>query len=324
MAKATTQRPGFLFVACPDVQILLATVEEQARIHAPAGGTFKRVCFWGDEAPGNAFWEALTVRDLFGSMRLVLVRQANLWNTQTWKTLDKMLARPLAGSFPVFCVENDWERGRIKLPAPLAKLRCVQFATKQGWLLSHPGLTDKTIRGYVKEQAQLRGLALDTLTMNTLCENTPRQAGVVCAELDKLALLAQPGQPVTVDMLGTASWSPEAQVFGCINCLLKGDARGTWRELARVTDMDSAALQLLGLLVWNFRTLWLMLVGDTAPRSFSLTPALAKRIGAARLARCLELVMDAEAAIKTGSPARQTMEMTFSELLMLFGKPLQG
>ena len=105
-AQEQSQRPGFLFLSCPDSQILLEEVEARARAWAPQDGPFKRLCFWGDEPPDNSFWEALNLRDLFGSVRLVVVRQAHLWHADVWKLLDKMLARPLTGSFPIFCLEN--------------------------------------------------------------------------------------------------------------------------------------------------------------------------------------------------------------------------
>ena len=105
-AQAQSQRPGFLFLSCPDSQILLEEVEARARAWAPQDGPFKRLCFWGDEPPDNSFWEALNLRDLFGSVRLVVVRQAHLWHADVWKLLDKMLARPLTGSFPIFSIHS--------------------------------------------------------------------------------------------------------------------------------------------------------------------------------------------------------------------------
>ncbi|MDO5536039.1 MAG: DNA polymerase III subunit delta [Desulfovibrionaceae bacterium] len=317
-SPADSERPGFLFLVCPDVQLLLETVEAKARQYQPAEGPFKRVCFWGDELPGSAFWEALSVRDLFGSMRMVLVRQANLWPTAVWKTLDKMLARPLGGSWPVFCIENDWDRGKAKIPAAITKTRCLAFAGKQGWMWSNPGITDYTVRDYVRSQAGARGLKLAPATIERLCEDTPRQAGVLSAELDKLSLLSD-GSPVQPDMLGTAEWSAEAQVFTCVSCIFKGDAAGAWREIGRTTDMEAAALPMLGVMTWHLRTLWQLLAGDSVPKAGSLKPAMAQQIGAARLSSAMDLVMEADAAIKTGGSGRQIMELLCSRLLRLFG-----
>lgn len=312
------QRPGFLFLSCPDTQLLLEEVEARAKAWAPADGPFKRLCFWGDEPPDNAFWEALSLRDLFGSVRLVLVRQAHLWHAEVWKLLDKTLARPLTGSFPIFCLENPQDgKGKVKIPQVIDKLKCMKFATQMGWTWGSAGLTDKTIRAYVASQAKARGLTLDPAALAVLSENTPKFAGVVAAELDKLVLLAG-DRKVTVDMLATADWSAEGQGFACLSYLMQGREVQVWSELARLGDLDDQAFLLLGLLAWNFRSLWLLLVDGYPGRPpFSLNAAMAKRIGPARLADCMTCVLDAEVAIKTGTQPRQAIEITFAKLLQI-------
>lgn len=315
---SSSARPGFLFLICPDAQLLIETIEEKAQQYAPGGAAFKRLTFWGDEAPDNTFWEALAVRDLFGSMRLVLVRQANLWQAAAWKMLDKMLARPLGGSWPVFCLEVDWDRGKPRIPAVIAKTRCFDFAKKQGWTWMNQGVTDYTVYDYVQSQARARNLRLAPPTLERLCADTPRQAGVLSAELDKLALLSDGTGEITPDMLGTADWSPDAQVFTCVSCLISGDARGVWREIGRTLDMDAAAFSLLGLINWQLRTLWQLMAGDQAKSFGKLTQATAQRIGPERLARAMNMVMEAESSIKTGSQPRQTVEFLCSSLLRLF------
>ncbi len=311
-------RPGFFFIICPDVQLLLEALEEQSKMYAPASGAFKRVSFWGDEQPDSAFWEALSARNLFGDTHLVLVRQANLWNTATWKTLDKILARPLGSSWPVFCIENDWERRAPKIPQAISKTRCLNFAKKQGWTWINPGITDGNVRDYVRDQSAKRGLKLQRDTLERLCENTPRQAGILAAELDKLCLLSEGSRPLGPDMLGTASWSPESQVFTCVACLIRGDAHGTWRELARNTDLDNAPLSMLTVLTWHLRVLWQLLAGDPVAKPGSLKPAMAQRLGPLRLSSAMTMVTEAERAIKTGAPGRQTVELLCVNLLRLF------
>lgn len=316
MAPAT-ERPGFLFLACPDTRILQEEIERLAKVYAPADGPFKRLVFWGDEPATNAFWEALSLRDLFGSVRLVIVRQANLWPSATWKMLDRILARPVTGSFPLFCLENDWDK-TYKLPQAAAKLRCVDFARKHKWFWEEPGITDRTVRRYVEAQAKERGLKLAPQTLAVLCENTPKQAGVIANELDKLALLYDGTTPVPPQFLDTAEWSAEPQIFNCLNALFRGDRKKAWQEFARIEDMDTQALAFTGMLSWYLRSFWQLMAGDPRGGYFAFKPEQARRFGARRLARAMNLVMDAETAIKTGRPQRQTMELTFADLSDLF------
>ena len=316
-AKNTAVRPGFSFLICPDAQLLLEKVEEDAKAYEASSPTpLKRLNFWGDEPPETSFWSALSTMDLFGSANLVVVRQANLWNAATWKVLDTTLSKPLPGSIPIFCIENEWDKGKPKIPAIIAKKKCYQFAQKKGWIWQYPGLTDNSVKGYLQAEAKSRGLVLSPDAVKYLADNTPRQAGVLTHELDKLAILSDGKTTVTVDMLGTAQWSAEAKTFECISAILRGDLKGTWKEIAKLDLHDTTtALGFLGLVSWHFRTLWMLLVGE--PVRGKLTPALAQRLGHAKISTALNLIVETEQAVKTGTNIRQAVELLASRLLNL-------
>lgn len=316
-AKNTAVRPGFSFLICPDAQLLLEKVEEDAKAYAASSpAPLKRLNFWGDEPPESSFWSALSTMDLFGSASLVVVRQANLWPIAVWKLLDNVLSKPLGGSIPIFCLE-DSDKGKIKIPAIITKRKCYQFAQKKGWIWEDQGLTDKTVAKYILDQAKSRGLVLSPAAVKYLAENTPRQAGVLAHELDKLTLLSDGKTPVTVDMLGTAQWSAEAKTFECISAILRGDLKGTWKEIAKLDLHDTTtALGFLGLVSWHFRTLWMLLVGEPT-RAGLLKPALAQRLGHAKISKALNLIVETDHAIKTGTDLRQAVELLASRLLNL-------
>lgn len=113
----STARPGFLFLVCPDAQLLRERFGQAEKDNPPQdGGAWDRSCYWGDTDPPQDFWSNLSETSLFGASHFIVVRQANLWSPSLWRRLDKILSRPLGSSLPVFCLENAWDRGRPKLP----------------------------------------------------------------------------------------------------------------------------------------------------------------------------------------------------------------
>ena len=315
----STARPGFLFLVCPDAQLLRERFGQAEKDNPPQdGGAWDRSCYWGDTDPPQDFWSNLSETSLFGASHFIVVRQANLWAPSLWRRLDKILSRPLGSSLPVFCLENAWDRGRPKLPVFFSKLSCFDFAGKKGWIWRSEGLTDRNIGKFIQKEAAARGLSIPPQVLQHFAETVPRSAEVVCNELDKVMLLHPENGEVSPSMLATADWAPDASLFECLDCLYRGDARGTWRELSRVTDMDTASFQLLGLLAMNLRKFWQSMSHDKV--SFYGTAAgMMPRIASSLGPRALSAVADAEKAIKTGqAEPGPAIEFLLSRLLPLF------
>ena len=150
-------RPGFSFLVCPDSRLLQARLE--ALVSAQGDSSrWERHVLWGDEEPSPRFWEQLTLQGLFGTPRLLVVRQAHLWPAAVWKKISAALARPSEQCWPFFCLEVAWEKGQPKIPAHIAKLRCLGFADQQGWIWRSEGLSERSIKKYVRDRAQALGI----------------------------------------------------------------------------------------------------------------------------------------------------------------------
>ena len=319
----STARPGFLFLVCPDAQLLRERFGQAEKDNPPQdGGAWDRSCYWGDTDPPQDFWSNLSETSLFGASHFIVVRQANLWSPSLWRRLDKILSRPLGSSLPVFCLENAWDRGRPKLPVFFSKLSCFDFAGKKGWIWRSEGLTDRNIGKFIQKEAAARGLSIPPQVLQHFAETVPRSAEVVCNELDKVMLMHPENGEVSPSMLATADWAPDASLFECLDCLYRGDARGTWRELSRVTDMDTASFQLLGLLAMNLRKFWQSMSHDKVSfygTAAGMMPRIASSLGPRGLAAALSAVADAEKAIKTGqAEPGPAIEFLLSRLLPLF------
>ena len=83
-------RPGFSFLVCPDSRLLQARLEALVSAQGDSG-RWERHVHWGDEEPSPRFWEQLTLQGLFGTPRLLVVRQAQLWPAR-WATVCMSLS----------------------------------------------------------------------------------------------------------------------------------------------------------------------------------------------------------------------------------------
>ena len=322
-AKQTSpQRPGYLFLVCPDAQLVRQQVEASAQAYPPASGSWERFCYWGDEEPPRSFWENLSLTGLLGSQRLVVVRQANQWNAAVWHRLSKVLSQPLAGNFPLFCLEVGFEKGKYKVPAWLMKLPCWTFADRKGWIWRSEGVTDRNIARFVQDEAARAGVRLSRETLARFADTVPRSAEVIANEIEKISLACPQGAVAGPECMSTADWIPEARLFDCVDALMRGDQAAVWREFSRVTDVESAAFAMLGILALYCRRLWQLSAGESPPMfgaSRSTLPPLARRLGPGGCAFALAQVVEAELAIKTGKNSpRQAIEFLLSQLLPHF------
>ena len=122
-------RPGFFFCICPDAALLREYVEGE--LVASCRGDMPDVqVFWSDEGLDRRFWDKLTLIGMDGRARVLVVRGAEQLPAETWKRLSAALGTPRSGVLPVFCLEGAWEKGQPKLPAHIAKLKCLAFADK--------------------------------------------------------------------------------------------------------------------------------------------------------------------------------------------------
>lgn len=278
---------------------------------------------------------------LFGTARALVVRQAQLWPAAVWKKISQALARPSAQCWPFFCLEVNWEKGQPKIPAHIAKLRCVGFADQQGWIWRNEGLTERSVRRHVQQRAAALNLSFEPDALEQFCASVPPDAQAIENELQKLTLLrnagaqspkdaatanAPPLESVTTAMTSTGSWSPECNIFACIRHMEAGNLAAVWKELARSRDNDSLLFSLLALLAREMRLLWQTWAGEKIrmhPSEAGFKRQLAMRLGPRGLAESMAIIMDAEWQVKSGRRTpEQSLEFLAARLTCLFaGQP---
>ena len=333
-------RPGFNFLVCSDGQLLRTHLARLLASHPPQpgqlSGQWERHVYWGDEEPSPRFWEQLTLQGLFGAPRALVVRQAQLWPAAVWKKISHALARPSEQSWPFFCLEMAWDKGQPKIPAHMAKLRCMSFADQRGWIWRHEGLNERAVKKHVLQRSQTLGLRFEQDALEQFCISVPPDAQAIENELEKLLLLrdaakdsGEAGAPgndaVTLPMIATASWSPECNIFACIRHMEAGNLAGVWKELSRSRDGDSLLFSLLALLAREMRLLWQIRAGEKVrvhPNEAGVKCQVAARLGPAGIAEGMALIVDAEWQVKSGRRTpEQSLDFLAARMTGLFQTP---
>ena len=233
-------------------------------------------------------------------------------------------------------MEVAWDKGQPKIPAHIAKLRCMAFADQQGWIWRQDGLNERAVKKHVLQRSHELGLRFEQDALEQFCASVPPDAQAIENELHKLQLLRNAAQDVaahsenqapesgniTLSMTATASWNPECNVFDCIRHMEAGNLSAVWKELSRSQDGDSLLFSLLALLARELRLLWQLWAGEKVrvhPNEAAFKKQLATRLGPAVLAECMSTVMDAELQVKSGrrSPG-QSLDYLAARMTDLF------
>lgn len=124
-----------------------------------------------------------------------------------------------------FCMEVAWDKGQPKIPAHIAKLRCMAFADQQGWIWRQDGLNERAVKKHVLQRSNELGLRFEQDALEQFCASVPPDAQAIENELHKLQLLRNAALDVaggsqtpesgniTLAMTATASWNPGMQCF---------------------------------------------------------------------------------------------------------------
>ena len=315
--------PGFYFCLCPDSTLAREHVDGLLKRVNAVGREREIRTFWADEGLDGRFWEALTMQGLTERPRALLVRGAQTLTAEGWKKLSAVLATPRPDILPVFFLESLWEKGQPKLPAHIAKLRCLEFADKQGWVWRSAGLDARALRKHVQQRAAALELRLTPDALDALCAVVTPDAAAVRGVLEQLALASGDGEVGVELVRNMAESAPEVIIFEFIRHLQSGNSAAVWRTLLREGDGgESLLFPLLALLTREARLLWQIQAGENVwlpQQTANLKRSLASRLGTSGLANLFAALMEAEWAVKSGRrQPLQALEELVGSLTLAF------
>lgn len=300
-------RPPYCFLISPDGKLLLEEIDSRL---AASNKSWRRVVFWGDEAPGPDFWDSLRQQRLFAENRAVIVRRANEWPAAVWKGLDRALGNTFEGIWPFFCLELE----KSRIPAYIQKSKCLIYAQKLGAVWSRGALSGNDIKKYVEAGARSKGLDFAPGALNIFCQSVAPDALSIANELEKLSLVATDGK-IDREMAQADYGATESDVFAIIRNLENGDLPGSRGEAIR-NGGGNILFLLTALLAREFRILWQLGHGENPPMrpdDISRKRSLARKMGNERLTEGFCALAEAEWQVKTG---RQTPEQVLDWLIV--------
>lgn len=335
-------RPGFTICVCPDRYLVRTYIEETLTgnppespggLLGPSPSVWERHAFWGDDPLPDAFWEHLTQQGLFGTPKAVIVHNAQNVPAAIWKNLSQTLSVPNADIWPFLCLSVAFERGKAKRPAHIAKLPCIQFAEKQGWVWSSQGIDEYGKAAFVKTEAKKRNISFGPGALEAILPRLPQDAASIGTELDKLGLAAPPGGVIPATLAEILDRETEPDVFSIIRNLQQPrggqGALAVWDQaLASERGSDSMTFALLSMLAREARQLWQICVGEPVRlpgHILSAKTTLARSLGLAGIARLWHLALEADKGIKTGERSPdQALDSLLASLSLLFSPSGRG
>jgi DNA polymerase-3 subunit delta len=318
-------RPGFSVCICPDGRLIREHVAEVLAAHGAAGGEWQRHVYWGDEELPATFWAHMSLPGLFAARHALVIRQAHALPAAVWKRLSSALASPKDHCWPFFCLEMAWEKGQPKVPAHIAKLKCLAHADSRGWIWRHAGLDDRSLRAFAQKESTKRKLRFEQGALDMLCAGLIPDASAVAAELDKLELAAPDGS-VSAELAAQAAHVPAFDIFRFLRLLQSGKVQNAWTAVLRARRENEGLLfPLLGLLIREARLLWQLLQGESVrahPAELDAKRKLASRLGHGGLTRLFTLLFQADLSVKSGErQPEQALDALVADLSLLIAAP---
>ena len=324
-------RPGFYFCVCPDPELSRQKIRGLLQSFPPPSGSWQEAIFWAEDGLGDDFWQALTVQNLFGEHRAVILRGAQVLLTDDWRALSRSLAKTPPTVWPFLCLEGAFDSKGPKIPAALAKLKCWAFAKDKGWAWESPGLNASGLKDMVRDYCAAQGLKLAPGALEAIAAALPPDATAARLELDKIAL-ASPGQELTPDSAAVVAHEPDIDVFAFLRAI-EAQARSggsgdqdflrAWRAvLLDEVSKDTMLFPFIGALTREARTLWQILFKEKVfIPNYVLAEKqnLARSLGLRGVAALWDLALAAERGIKSGERKEdQALEALTAGLIALF------
>lgn len=316
---------GFTFCICPDSLILQQYLEELFTVQCISTKWEKSV-YWGDEELPKKFWDYLTLQNLFTNKKIVILRKAHLLTSSIWRNLSSTISKPNQYVWPIFCLENVWEKRKPKIPSHLQKLPCFTFAQKQRWIWSSPGLDEHSLKQFIKTQAANIGLTLETQALETLANFLPPDAATIKSELLKIKL-SNANQLVIsnqqLDIGDIVCHKNSFDIFLFLKQLQSGNTLQVWTSILHEQKKEEEPLFfILTMLQREAKILWQLLMNENIkgyPNEIAKKTQLAKHIGIKGIIKMWDAFYLAEITVKSGqSSSTQALETLISTLLPIF------
>lgn len=318
-------RPGFSFLVCPDPELLRLRVAALLA-ESGEGAGWERKSYWGDEELTARFWQDLGSANLMGGRTALVLRRAEKLKAEDWERFVPALRGFNPDVWPFFCLEGEWDRGKVSIPKVLTKHKFWTVAEKKGWVWQSRGLFGDGMAAFVRTWTQERGIKVRPEALKALCQALPEDAGAAALELSKMELSLGPDKAIGMAQVDLVAPSGEMDFFEFVGLLSKqGATAEVWeRVIQNHAESKTMLFQLTSYLASEARTWWMILSGEEgkvrgSPYALKHKAEAARKVGLAGAAAVFDYCLEAELEVKTGSmDEEQVLELLVSRMARLF------
>jgi DNA polymerase-3 subunit delta len=246
-----------LYVIVGEERFLRDEVVSAIRSAALGNGVaaFNEDKFTAGEADADKVLSAARTVPMMAPKRFVLVRSIERWDSgessgdaKTLPPLDRFAeyaANPIDSTCVVLTGEKIDGRRRI-----------ATLGRKQGFLVSCEVLGSRELPAWIRDRAAARGNPIDPEVAEFLAEIAGPELAHVNDAIERLALYAGEGQPITEQAISECvARVRTADTWELVGKVGARDLKGALIALADVYDPRDRGLPLLGALAWSIRQL---------------------------------------------------------------------
>lgn len=321
------QIAGFYFCHCPDMQLAKEYMEkEYISAFGDAWIQAERRTFWNEDI--QAYLSALDTISFETKNKIFYIKNCHELSLEQWKKISAALGKPRLDVFSVFFLNNSLEKGKLKIPQTIQKLKCYEFAQKKEWIFESIGITDKNFEQILRNEAKAKyGLFLNNEVVALLKDILSPDYNSINNILAQLNLITdKDGVVNTTALAQLTNYTPELVWFDIINKIEAGKSAEVWKLFYKASNQidDSSIFAFLALMMREMRILWKIKAKEQVflpTNQVANKTALATKLGFTNIAKIISLLCFAEFAVKSGKKKSvDTLEELIKDCIKIFTK----
>lgn len=320
---------GFYFCHCPDMQLAKEYVENS--YIASFGEEWiqaEKRSFWNEDI--QSYLSALDTITFETKNKIFYIRNAHELTLEQWKNISGALSKPRPDILSVFFLNNALDKGKLKVPQAVQKLKCFEFAQKKGWIFESLGVTDKNFAQILKNEAKAKyNLTLSNEICSILKDILSPDYNSINNILAQLSLVTDenPQGEVSANVIAQlTNYTPELVWFNVIDKIEAGKSADVWKLFFKASNQidDSSIFPFIALMMREMRTLWKIKANEQVylPTSqITNKTNIAAKLGFTNIANVISLLCFAEYSVKSGKKKSvETLEELIKDIIKIFTK----
>lgn len=321
------QIAGFYFCHCPDMQLAKEYMEkEYISSFGDAWIQAERHTFWTEDI--QAYLSALDTISFETKNKILYIKNSHELSLEQWKKISVALGKPRADILSIFFLNNALEKGKLKVPQNIQKLKCYEFAKKKEWIFESVGITDKNFEQILcKEAAEKYGISLNHEVIAILKDILSPDYSSINNILAQLNLIKDKDGTVNAGALAQlTNYTPELVWFDIINKIEAGKSAEVWKLFYKASNQidDSSIFAFLALMMREMRILWKIKAKEQVflpTNQISNKTNIALKLGFTNIAKIISLLCFADFAVKSGKKKSvETLEELIKDCIKIFTK----